>query len=172
MCNNSSELLPYPLNTKSIPNLRGLRWMFLTNPPPRLPTPCSSETHASTSGHRTSRCGWIRTKCANPSGLKNIRDLAADNAEKGRQQIQKLTQEYVQTGKQLARIDQGVDIGQIVQQKALEQPTYYTAFLPNGGIEISWVPAQLDKQYQEGMLELDWQSKKEYLHLCARFFFH
>lgn len=93
-------------------------------------------------------------------GLKNIRDLAADNAEKGRQQIQKLTQEYVQTGKQLARIDQGVDIGQIVQQKALEQPTYYTAFLPNGEIEISWVPAQLDKQYQEGMLELDWQSKK------------
>lgn len=57
----------------------------------------------------------------------------------------------------MQQIQDGVSIGQIIRQRLLQQPETYTTFLPSAGTDISWQPAQLDKQYNPGSLEFDWQ---------------
>ena len=92
-------------------------------------------------------------------GLTNIEDSIQQYAAKGKEHISKLTQEYVQTGKEMAQIQDGTRISDIVKQKMLQQPTLYTTFLPSEGADISWDPAQLDVNYEPGDVNLDWQIK-------------
>lgn len=42
----------------------------------------------------------------------------------------------------------------------MEQPESYTAFLPSTGPNISWLPNQLNKNYQAGELSFDWQTAR------------
>lgn len=90
-------------------------------------------------------------------GMKNNLDLAKDAAQKGEKNISDLTMDYVQTGKQLSQIQDGVTIGQIVRQKTLEQPEMYTAFLPSGKADISWIPQECQMSYTPGELNYDFK---------------
>lgn len=56
----------------------------------------------------------------------------------------------------MAKIEDGVTIGQLINQKMMVQPTTVTAFLPSGNMSIMWDPPKTDIQYEEGSNEVDW----------------
>ena len=67
---------------------------------------------------------------------------------------------------QIAQIQDGVTISQIVRQRMLEQPTTYTTFLPAVGPDISWQPQELDLNYDPGSVTFDWkvmQNQMDYI---------
>lgn len=68
--------------------------------------------------------------------------------------------ERVQFGNQMAQIKDGVSISQLVQQKAIQQPTTYTTFIPSAGWDISWQPQELNLDYQPTEMNFDWQVQK------------
>lgn len=95
-------------------------------------------------------------------GIKSVFDISRESAQKGMQHISELTREYVETGKQLSNIHEGVTVAQLAKQKNMEQPsTPVTIFLPNGGTEISWLPADLNIDYQAPEFDVDY-SMSEY----------
>ena len=103
-------------------------------------------------------------------GLLNNTDFAKSRADDGVQNIQDVTQNNVDVGKQLSHIEKGVTISDIVKQKALQQPTYVTVFLPNGGTKISWTPAQAENQYDAGSTSYDWETNRpEYTYIPGSF---
>ena len=89
--------------------------------------------------------------------MRNSMDFARYYGDQGRQQAYQAIGEAVQFGNQMQQIQDGVSIGQIIRQRMLQQPETYTTFLPSAGTDISWQPAVLDKQYNPGSLEFDWQ---------------
>lgn len=92
-------------------------------------------------------------------GIIKIGDSIAQNAQKGIEHINSQTKEYVEIGKAMGNIQDGTTIADIYRQKMFQQPELYTAFLPSGGADISWSPAQLDVKYKPGDVSLDWQIK-------------
>ena len=90
-------------------------------------------------------------------GMKNNMDLAVEWAQKGKENIERLTQDYVVTGQQLAQIQEGTNISDIVWQKTLQQPEMYTVFLPNGGTEINWLPSECTAEYTPAELSYNFQ---------------
>lgn len=90
-------------------------------------------------------------------GLKNSADLVKSSAERGMKNIQEVTRNYVETGKQLAQIQNGTTIGDIIWQKTLEQPQMYTVFLPSARTEISWQPNDIQFDYTPGDIRFDWK---------------
>lgn len=93
-------------------------------------------------------------------GQYNTGDWHKVFADKGKESISKATRDHVDTGNALSRIDIGVNISQIIGQKMLDQPVLYTAFIPNPGAEISWIPHEIKISYQEGDLSYDWQAMR------------
>lgn len=89
--------------------------------------------------------------------LRTNEGFSLYHGNKGKQTAQQFIEEVVQSGNQMARIDDGVSIAQIVRQKMLEQPVSYTTFLPSVGPDISWRPQELSLDYNPGSLEFDWQ---------------
>ena len=77
--------------------------------------------------------------------------------QKGNQTAYQTIGENVQFGNQMARIQDGVTISEIMRQKVLEQPTTYTTFLPSAGTDISWQPQQLNLDYDPGSVNFDWE---------------
>lgn len=92
-------------------------------------------------------------------GSVNLEDGVRLYTEKGKEHITKLIEQYVQMGKQLGQIQDGVEIGDIIRQKMIEQPTLITVALPSTGADISWKPAKLDISYKPGDVDIDWQIK-------------
>ncbi|MEA4894339.1 MAG: DUF6470 family protein [Oscillospiraceae bacterium] len=92
-------------------------------------------------------------------GLLNIDDSIRQYSEKGKEHITKLIQEYVQIGKQLGDIQDGVDIGDVIRQKIIETPILYTTTLPSAEADISCEPAEADISFQPGDVSVDWQIK-------------
>jgi len=92
-------------------------------------------------------------------GILKIGDSIKQCAQKGMEHINDQTREYVEIGKAMGNIQDGTTIGDIVRQKMLQQPEMYTAFLPSGGADISWSPAELDVNYRPGDVNYDWQIK-------------
>lgn len=92
-------------------------------------------------------------------GLLKIEDIVRAAADKGNTSIKQYTQNTAAMGVQMAKIEDGVTIGEIIRQKMLEQPSSYTTFLPSGGVEISCDPSQIKMDYQEGSVNYDWQIK-------------
>ncbi len=90
-------------------------------------------------------------------GYMNSADSTQQYAEKGRQHISRLTQEYVQDGKAMGEIQNGVEIRDIVRQKMLTQPELYTSFLPTTGPDIAYQPGELNVNYQPGDVNLNWK---------------
>lgn len=92
--------------------------------------------------------------------LKPINDFIYDAGQRGRDSVPVTLDETVQFGNQMAKIEDGVTIGQIVQQKLMEQPDTYTFFLPSAPYDISWEANELDMDYERGSIEYDWQIAK------------
>lgn len=90
-------------------------------------------------------------------GFLNLKDSAVQYAEKAREHLTNLIGQFVQTGKALGQIQNGTDIGDVVRQKQLEQPTLYTAALPSTGAELSCKPSELDISYQPGEVGVNWR---------------
>ena len=93
----------------------------------------------------------------------NLRDpgaFARYYGSQGQQTAYENIGERVQSGNQISQIRDGVSISQIVQQKALQQPTTYTTFIPSAGWDISWQPQELNLDYQPTEMNFDWQVQK------------
>lgn len=93
----------------------------------------------------------------------NLRDpgaFARYYGSQGRQTAYENIGERVQFGNQMAQIKDGVSISQLVQQKAIQQPTTYTTFIPSAGWDISWQPQELNLDYQPTEMNFDWQVQK------------
>ena len=88
---------------------------------------------------------------------RNNATFAAYTAELGKQAASAALDDAVQTGNAMQRIDDGVSIAQIIQQKMLEQPDSVMVFLPAVGPEISWQSGALSTEYQPSSSETDWQ---------------
>ncbi len=89
--------------------------------------------------------------------LRNPGEFARYYGQKGNQTAYQTIGENVQFGNQMARIQDGVTISEIMRQKVLEQPTTYTTFLPSAGTDISWQPQQLNLDYDPGSVNFDWE---------------
>lgn len=96
----------------------------------------------------------------NSLGFSNPDDFAKNSAQKGKDNLTKYIRNSVETGQQMAKIEDGVTINQIVSQKMMEQPSTFTVFLPSGGANISWQPGELNIQFSQGSVEHDWQIQK------------
>ncbi len=124
------------------------------------PTPEMKKTDAQVNIQTTQATAQYDSYQARRSlGFANSSDLVAQSVEKGKQSIAETTQDYVDTGKQMSRIDQQVTIPDIMRQKMFAQSdsgTLYTAFLPESGTEITWQPGGVDLEYQPGDLQINW----------------
>lgn len=92
--------------------------------------------------------------------LRKPTDFAQYFGSRGMQNAYENIGERVQFGNQIAQIQDGVTVSQLVQQKMMQQPTTYTTFIPSAGIDTSWQPAELNLDYQPTKLEFDWQTMK------------
>lgn len=92
--------------------------------------------------------------------LRNPGEFARYYGSQGNQTAYENIGERVQFGNQIARIQDGVSISQVVQQKALQQPTSYTTFIPSAGMDMSWQPAEINLDYEPTELSFDWQTMK------------
>ena len=90
-------------------------------------------------------------------GMPNTRDSVTIRANEANQSIDQVTRSYVEMGKQMSNVADGVTIGKIVNQKMLEQPQMYTAFLPSAAAEISWEPSQLRMSFTPSKSSYDWK---------------
>lgn len=93
-------------------------------------------------------------------GIENVGDMLKTSATNGVQHINELTKEYVQIGKEMGQIQNGTNISSIYQNKMLEQPSLVTTFLPEGGADLTWNPAELNVNYEEAELLSEWQIDK------------
>ena len=91
-------------------------------------------------------------------GIMDFADFTAQNAAESQQALTKQIGEYVQIGNQTSQIQDGVTVGDIYRSKMLDSTNYqlYTAYLPSGGADLTWNPAQLDMNYQPGDVSVDW----------------
>lgn len=94
--------------------------------------------------------------------LKNISRVLSEAAQRGRQAAMQATAELSSFGSQLGRIDQGVQIPQLVGQqiRQREMPNSYTVFIPSVGPDLSWDPATIQGEYQPAQYETQWQLDK------------
>lgn len=92
--------------------------------------------------------------------LRKAGDFARYYGGQGQQTVYENIGERVQFGNQISQIQDGVSISQVVQQKALQQPTTYTTFIPSAGVDMSWQPQELNLDYQPTELSFDWQVAK------------
>ena len=90
------------------------------------------------------------------------RSLAA--AEKSLTRFFENIRAIVEDGRRMAKIEDGVTVGQLVQGKMLRRPELFTAFLPSGGADISWLPGSLHTSYESGEISLDWQVHDNSMH--------
>jgi len=91
-------------------------------------------------------------------GIMDFADFTAQNAAESQQALTKQIGEYVQIGNQTSQIQNGVTVGDIYRSKMMDSTNYqlYTAYLPSGGADLTWNPAQLDMNYQPGDVSVDW----------------
>lgn len=94
-------------------------------------------------------------------GLRNIGDEMRMRAQQGKEAAAMQTRACVEEGAQLARIEDGVTIGQIISEKMLRQPSSVTVFLPSGGAELSWEPPHVQVDVDAGSLHYDWNEMKQ-----------
>ena len=94
-------------------------------------------------------------------GYMSTMDKTKLQAAKGMKHISDTTRTYVEIGNDMTRINEGVTIADIFAQKYLgESPVLYTAFLPEGGVEISWIPHKIATTFSEGNVSFDWEAMR------------
>lgn len=93
-------------------------------------------------------------------GLLNTSDMFRKRAELCREHIMQKTREYVEDGAQMARIEDGVTIPEIMRQKIGTQPNSVTVFIPNTGADLTWDPPKVNVEYTKSELKYEWDSPK------------
>lgn len=96
-------------------------------------------------------------------GFAKVGDRIQQAAEKGQNSLSLYIRGTVEEGSEMAKIEDGVTIGELVHQKMLEQPTTITAFLPSGSLSIMWDPPKIETQYQEGSMDIQWDINQNVL---------
>lgn len=89
-------------------------------------------------------------------GFASVGDRIQDASEKGQNSLNLYIRGTVEEGSQMANIEDGVTIGQLINQKMLEQPTTITAFLPSGNLSIMWDAPEISTQVQQGDVKTEW----------------
>jgi len=94
-------------------------------------------------------------------GQTNAMDSARARFDKGRQSVSDATRAYVEVGNDMTRINEGVTIADIYARKYMgESPVLYMAFLPEGGVEISWIPHQISTTFSGADVSFDWEAAR------------
>lgn len=98
-------------------------------------------------------------------GFARVGDRISEAAQKGSKHLAQYTRENVDMGKQMANIEDGVTIGQLIRQKMIDggRSQSYTAFLPSQGPGISWEPPNIRMGYEPGNTNYDWKIKSNVL---------
>lgn len=83
-------------------------------------------------------------------------------AQRGKQAVYQKIGEDVQLGNQMAEIDKGVTIAQIIQQRMMQSAdiTTQTEFIPSGKVRLSYQPSDLSLDYHAGSVETEWQKQQ------------
>lgn len=90
-------------------------------------------------------------------GIMDSVDFAKTNAMESRQALTKQIGEYREIGNEISNIHNGVSIADIYRSKMTDSSyQLYTAFLPSGGAELSWNPAQLNMSFEPSDVSIDW----------------
>lgn len=91
-------------------------------------------------------------------GCMSAADLCAEAAQQGQQAAQDATAQYVEMGNQMAQIQKGVSIPDVVYSKLFSQsPTTQMVFLPSVGPQISWDSNNLNVEYTPADLNINWK---------------
>lgn len=90
---------------------------------------------------------------------RSMTDFMYQAGSKGKSGAEAATRDAVLFGNEMARIEDGVTIGQLVQQRLMEQPDTYTFFIP-APYEISWQPNEQSIHFEAASVDLDWQVEK------------
>ncbi len=90
---------------------------------------------------------------------RTMDEYTREAARQGRTGAQRATREAAEFGNQMAHIEDGVTIPQLVQQKMLEQPDTYTMFIP-APYNISWQPNEQSLDFEPADVEIDWEVAK------------
>ncbi len=95
-------------------------------------------------------------------GFASAKDIIYNGARKGAQSIQDKTRQYVEQGKQMAQIEKGIHVTDIVkrEQSSKLNPPLQTVFLPSASAEISYQEGSLHTSFDEGELEYNWDIMK------------
>lgn len=96
-------------------------------------------------------------------GYAGPKQMHQQGFDKGKQALLDTMADYARTGNQLAQIQTGVNIGQIVARKMLEQPELVTRFLPEPGAQISWNSPSIKMNYTPEKVEYDWNVMRNVL---------
>ncbi len=90
-------------------------------------------------------------------GIMDSMDFVKTNATESRQALTKQIGEYREIGNEISNIQNGVSIADIYRSKMTDSHyELYTAFLPSGGAELSWNPAQLNMSFEPSNVSIDW----------------
>jgi len=93
-------------------------------------------------------------------GILNTEDMFRRQAELCKDHIMQKTREYVEDGAQMARIEDGVTIPQIMRQKIETQPNSVTVFIPNTGADLTWEPPKVNIEFTKSELEYNWDEQQ------------
>ncbi len=92
-------------------------------------------------------------------GYSTAKGLMQAAAQKGMEAAQNATAQYVQIGNQMAQIQKGADIADIMKQYVVPAPVMTgIKFIPSQGADISWEPAQLSREYTPAEVEFQPQA--------------
>ncbi len=95
-------------------------------------------------------------------GHRTNKDFFAYEAAKGRTAADEATARYVQVGNQMAQIQNGANIPDIIYMQMISrmQPKSGLEAVPLPAPDISWKPGQLDMDYSPSKLEFEAQLKE------------
>ena len=92
----------------------------------------------------------------------NIGDMIRKRAELCKEHFQQKVREYVEEGAEMARIEDGVTIPEIMRRRFNTTPDSVTVFIPKSGASLSWEPPKLDIEYEPSRLKYDWDNHETY----------
>lgn len=90
-------------------------------------------------------------------GLHKMSDLMRNAAQKGRQAALNAIAEYAKTGNQMADIDKGVSIAEILRQKHLQQTKTSLVVKSSKPVNISYTPGKVSTTFKPSSISIDWK---------------
>ncbi len=89
-------------------------------------------------------------------GFKGVVDRANNEADRGFQAALAATGAYADAGNQLARIDRGANVPETIWGQSMQHSQGDLVLVPLSPVELSYVPANLTKDFQPGQMESNW----------------